>query len=526
MDVLNKYKFFNNTLLLYVTMAHFLILPAYGMNAWDVVYDPSSRLSIYPRWDREIYEDHRGDYAVCPETRMPKIPILARYLYTRHSFFILVPSLVAHIPLSSFLKLPEDIRREMELDGVDPRSIKIFAVGQAAPFQEKNSFIGLYPHPATDPRAPTIGDYDVWRHLKLMIAGSSPGRVKFDRMPNEGEPLDIENIEKDGGVVKSTVQKKLVITHPGKDADGGVSVHFSPAPIRIAGVENADQSFYTYASYAEAGAKKAIVTLHMLWSSPQARAFLNWKRKNFGLSANKATRSTEELLRSFDDLIRSPVFGGGKHFQRFADLLQGVTLKEAVRSSEAFGATFDPAELARAYDFSTVHYVGMSVKDRVKDIFIQRGYKDWDALSEREQDWVVARVRSQAERTNLTEFLKKQDYSGAFNKLKATTSESDEGVVKFLLSSNGYEKWDMLLPETQKWVVARARSQAERKKLTEFLSKQDYSGAFNKLKATTTASDEEVVKFLLSSNGYTSWAELDSDNKAWAIARVASKISL
>ncbi|MBS0271105.1 MAG: hypothetical protein JSR85_00470 [Proteobacteria bacterium] len=578
-----NYKFFSVVVLLFNSMINFFVSPAYGMDIWDIHtnnWKSLPKVKIYSRQDRDIYDVHRDDSEIY-SSGCPKAPLFSTYYPERHQLSILPTQLYSHVPLASFLKLPEDIRRELEIDGVDPRSTKIFVVGQRAP--SGATFTGLYPHFGTEPMAPTFGAYDVTRHLKLMITDSDSRKTKFERMPNEGEPLEIINVEKEGDIVKSTVKRKSVITHP---IGGDNQVVLSPVPVRVVGIEDAGQSFYTYASYPdEKGVMKGIVTLHLLWSHAQYRALDEWSRANFGLGPRVATRSTEELARSFDDLIRSPAFRGGKHFQRFVDLLQGVTLKEAVSSPKAFETTFDPRELITAYDFSNGHYVGMSAKERVKEIFTQRGYKDWDALSAKEQDWVTARVRSQAERNDLIELLKKQDYSGAFNKLKATTSESDEGVVKFLLSSNGYGKWETFLPETQKWVVSKVKEvaqleeflskkdyveafnktkattsasdeevvkfllssngygkwdallyetqkwvvakikfQAERKNLTEFLKKQDYAGAFNRTKATTRASDEEIVKFLLTSNGYKSWVELDSDNKAWVVARVSSKV--
>ncbi|MBS0271588.1 MAG: hypothetical protein JSR85_02945 [Proteobacteria bacterium] len=63
-----------------------------------------------------------------------------------------------------------------------------------------------------------------------------------------------------------------------------------------------------------------------------------------------------------------------------------------------------------------------------------------------------------------------------------------------------------------------------RKTLEELISKQDYQLAFRKMKADgNKASDEEIIKFLLTSNGYKGWDNLSPANKKWVIRKIANK---
>ncbi|MBS0272334.1 MAG: hypothetical protein JSR85_06770 [Proteobacteria bacterium] len=128
-------------------------------------------------------------------------------------------------------------------------------------------------------------------------------------------------------------------------------------------------------------------------------------------------------------------------------------------------------------------------------------------------------------KSSLKEFLGKQDYPDAFIKIKAGLSPTvpDEEIVNFLMTSNRYLGWDTVDPHTKGWVVSKITKEAKRKDLENFLSKQDYSGAFRSTKANTTASDEEIVNFLMTSNKYPGWDTVDLNTKRWVVAEVTGK---
>ncbi|MBS0272593.1 MAG: hypothetical protein JSR85_08125 [Proteobacteria bacterium] len=61
--------------------------------------------------------------------------------------------------------------------------------------------------------------------------------------------------------------------------------------------------------------------------------------------------------------------------------------------------------------------------------------------------------RQETERRELEDLLSKQNYPAAFQKTKREVRCSDEEIVKFLLESNGYLKWNTLTPEIKQWVI-------------------------------------------------------------------------
>ncbi|MBS0271041.1 MAG: hypothetical protein JSR85_00135 [Proteobacteria bacterium] len=161
-----------------------------------------------------------------------------------------------------------------------------------------------------------------------------------------------------------------------------------------------------------------------------------------------------------------------------------------------------------------------SDEEIVKFLLSSNGYGKWADLLPETQQWVIVNIKGAAQRKELEETLAQKDYAGAFSKMKETTDASEERIVKFLLSSNGYGKWTDLLPETQQWVVAKVKDAAQRKELEELLSQKDYAGAFNKMRETTDASEEGIVKFLLSSNGYGRWEGLLPETQEWVVDKV------
>ncbi|MBS0272187.1 MAG: hypothetical protein JSR85_06020 [Proteobacteria bacterium] len=65
----------------------------------------------------------------------------------------------------------------------------------------------------------------------------------------------------------------------------------------------------------------------------------------------------------------------------------------------------------------------------------------------------------------------------------------------------------------------------EQEELDILLSKQDYPGAFASLRGTLPldCSDEEIVKFLLSSNGYDKYNTLSLSQKKWVVNRIVNR---
>ncbi|MBS0272693.1 MAG: hypothetical protein JSR85_08650 [Proteobacteria bacterium] len=75
------------------------------------------------------------------------------------------------------------------------------------------------------------------------------------------------------------------------------------------------------------------------------------------------------------------------------------------------------------------------------------------------------------------------------------------------------------IPVAQKPIEEDARSE-----LAVLIGQQDYKKAFASIRETnTTSSDEDVVKFLLDSNGYKKYDTLSLENKRWIAELIAGK---
>ncbi|MBS0271378.1 MAG: hypothetical protein JSR85_01875 [Proteobacteria bacterium] len=150
--------------------------------------------------------------------------------------------------------------------------------------------------------------------------------------------------------------------------------------------------------------------------------------------------------------------------------------------------------------------------------------KNDDAESVRKAPSFKVKAPTTREKSGLKEFLSKQDYPGAFSATKATLppTVSEEEIVNFLMTSNEYPGWATVDPNDKTWVVAKITNAARRKDLVNFLSKQDYPGAFSATKATLppTVSDEEIVNFLMTSNNYPGWNAVDLDDKTWVVTKI------
>jgi TPR repeat protein len=101
--------------------------------------------------------------------------------------------------------------------------------------------------------------------------------------------------------------------------------------------------------------------------------------------------------------------------------------------------------------------------------------KGWDAFTREEKTKTVAQVVEGKERSELNELLSKQNYSLTYRSIRALGNKaSDEELVRFLLESNGYKGWDMLSSVTKIWVVTKIVEGMIRSVVTEFLGLKDF----------------------------------------------------
>ncbi|MBS0272551.1 MAG: hypothetical protein JSR85_07900 [Proteobacteria bacterium] len=130
-------------------------------------------------------------------------------------------------------------------------------------------------------------------------------------------------------------------------------------------------------------------------------------------------------------------------------------------------------------------------------------------------------------KSHLKDFLRKKDYPDAFKSLRKNLPETcpDEEIVDFLMTSNAYPEWDKVDLENKTWVVSKIIKAAKRQDLESFLSQKDYPDAFKSLRKNLpeTCPDEEIVDFLMTSNAYPQWDEVDPEDKKWVVAKVTGK---
>lgn len=188
---------------------------------------------------------------------------------------------------------------------------------------------------------------------------------------------------------------------------------------------------------------------------------------------------------------------------RFASLL-------FLLSSAAF--INSPASSMQGDDFYD-DIVGSGLPDRLDDS--EEDFLDGTGVGVVEQD-------PQAE---LEEFLNRQNYPRIFRSIKESgNTASDKEIVRFLLKNNGYEGWSTLSPIERAHVVGRIAYEADRDELEEFLSKQNYPLVFRSIKESgNTASNEEIVRYLLEQNGYKRWPFLSSDKRDWIVDRITTE---
>ncbi|MBS0272022.1 MAG: hypothetical protein JSR85_05180 [Proteobacteria bacterium] len=166
-----------------------------------------------------------------------------------------------------------------------------------------------------------------------------------------------------------------------------------------------------------------------------------------------------------------------------------------------------------------------SDEEIVKHLITSNKYKkSWDALGREDQIWVSAKIINEARKIELDDFISKQNYASAFNATRKIVRADlpDEEVVKYLLESNGYKKWSELSEPNKIAVTKKIATQAQQLELKDLLSKQNYPKAFKSLRTTlpATASNEQIVQFLLESNGYKKWKEIAPENRKWLIHKV------
>ncbi|MBS0271042.1 MAG: hypothetical protein JSR85_00140 [Proteobacteria bacterium] len=275
----------------------------------------------------------------------------------------------------------------------------------------------------------------------------------------------------------------------------------------------------THAIAEETAAPSPAVSIDQLGKEQMAlSAFLSEKDYSSAFTATKATATDA----SDEDIVKFHLTSNG--YANWEDLLPKtktwvVTNIKGAAQRKELEAFLSEKDYAVAFAVTRAT-TDASDEEIVKHHLTSNGYGKWADLLPETKKWVVTNIKGAAQRKELAEFLSKKDYAGAFAVTKATTDASDEEIVKHHLTSNGYGKWSDLLPETKKWVVTNIKGAAQRKELEAFLSKKDYAGAFAATKATTESSDKEIVKFLLTSNGYGKWSDLLPKTRAWVVTKV------
>ncbi|MBS0271823.1 MAG: hypothetical protein JSR85_04170 [Proteobacteria bacterium] len=163
-----------------------------------------------------------------------------------------------------------------------------------------------------------------------------------------------------------------------------------------------------------------------------------------------------------------------------------------------------------------------SDKEIVAFLLTSNGFTGWSMLSPEERASVVGRIAYEADRDELEEFLNKQNYPRALRSMRESgNTASNEEIVAFLLTSNGYAKWPVLSLDKRDWVVERITREEEVDHIRGFLSGQDFPRAFRSMKESgNTASDEEIAKYLIASNGYKRWESLEEDSRRMAFEHI------
>ncbi len=347
---MRKKKFLNFCMIFFLgNVISLLKTPVQANREWEVEVFGRRSVFIYPK--KGAYEQHKGISQLYSDRHaaLPKAPMVLRfYQDTRLITVAREADILFHVPPSRFLSLPKIIQDELNTDGVDPHSTKMFIAGQhiedvCGPRQ----VLGFYPQFGTDPSAPSAGSYHQFRNVKLMVGSSDSGLIKFEA--GHDEPgLAIDTVTESGRVLKSIVSNKASIVHPpcGCGLNNPTcthSVNVSPTPITLSGLDrNKGESFWSYVSYKENDTPTAIVTLHLLWKQDrevdqhwEIRQELWGNRrqwKNFGLipSGESREKSTEDLINIFSGIKENRHFKGhGQHFQHLLTFLKPPAVREA-----------------------------------------------------------------------------------------------------------------------------------------------------------------------------------------------------
>ncbi|MBS0272515.1 MAG: hypothetical protein JSR85_07715 [Proteobacteria bacterium] len=232
-------------------------------------------------------------------------------------------------------------------------------------------------------------------------------------------------------------------------------------------------------------------------------------------------------LLSSISFLHSPALGmDDESFSSFVSSKPREVLTEERRSLEEFLSLQD---YPKAFN-SLRSQLATSVPDEeiVKHLITSNKYtKSWSALDREDQIWLSTKIINEARKIELDDFISKQDYASAFNATRKIVRADlpDEEVVKYLLESNGYRKWAELSEPNKIAVTKKITTQAQQLELDDFISKQDYASAFNATRKSVSADlpDEEIVKFLLASNGYKKWNNLSFNTKAKAFSVITGK---
>lgn len=513
--------------LLVLFLGSFLINGANANNTdnadkkWDVEIDKRNRLAnIYPSQEPDDSLP-RGRSKLYGSKSTPT-PIIQTYLPQFHTHHECYMPLYMRLPKTVFPSLPPAIQAEMEKDGIDIHNIRIAVSGQEPPLNSGPAgpfFPTYYPHYGTEPLAPHKGAYNVTRHVKMMITDGASPDVRFRRMPNEAEPLDIKDTL-DYGTTISTVQKKLAITHP-YGPDNLIVV--SPVPVGVSGLfRDKGTSFYSYVAYEDQDKKHALITLHLLFTASQTNAFRTelWKSPRDlppeGTAVYKMT--TAELSNLCKNLINAPEFqDGGLHFQKLSSLLEAVDmLPEAVcseKSLQGLGMTY------RALRAS-----GNLTEDNkfINYILEQGGYTNWAKLRAKDQGMIVAKVKSTVAKLEIEPL---RGLGSTYSIIrKVGNNAPDEELISYILKERGFSNWNLLTASDRDWVVKKIISEAERLYLDQLLNNQSYTSTYFAIKkAGNPCSEEQIVKHILeSSAGFTNWSKLTSSDRQMIVQRIVN----
>ncbi|WP_338453438.1 hypothetical protein Bealeia1_01136 [Candidatus Bealeia paramacronuclearis] len=280
-------------------------------------------LVAYPKTGKD--PDYVGHTALYGSTQF-KVPQFSNYFPDSHSGFPEFPSLFMQIPRSHIPNLPKRLLDEMEKDQIAPTFLTVLVSAHNHHMPLSETVVGFEPQYGTDPNAPNRGVYWKEKDVKSLLFNEGPGVVEFYKIQNawvDGNPDFTVNNEMDnsGKIITSIVPNKTFIVHHAcgsncthADTDEThLRVVTSPVPLGVKGLNKFTNSLYSYVSWNENGARKAIVTLHMFVQS----------FKELFKNSNSGTYTTEQLVKLFQESDRIPGFAEGKN--PMTDLVHLIT---------------------------------------------------------------------------------------------------------------------------------------------------------------------------------------------------------